>query len=251
MLFDDGYYSCDVPDLISFECVSEMNVSAIVSAYYAKDFIKARLDNLMSLYPRPEVIVVAQRGSVEAEIAKTYEVTWILTPDIPTIYAAWNMAIKAANCEYITNANCDDIVYPGSYSEMAQSLNDDPTIGLVYGDEDQTDGIRPQRRGRVSINPGYTFDVIKKMCFVGPMPMWRKSLHEKYGYFNESFKVCGDYEFWLRIASHGEQFYHIDKPVGLYLNRLDSAEHRQPEIAQSEKLHIQSVYKGIAIRPKL
>jgi hypothetical protein len=224
-----------------------MTVSAIVSAYYAKDFIKARLDNLMSLEPRPEVIVVAQHGSAEAEIAKTYDVTWILTPDIPTIYAAWNMAIKASNCEYITNANCDDILYqPGIYT-MAYVLEYNPEISLVYGNNFIIDGEDKIAHFRKEGD----YEFLKTCCFVGPMPMWRKSLHEKYGYFNETFQVCGDYEFWLRIASHGEEFFHRDFLVGEYRKRPDSAEHRQPEIAQAEKLHIQSMYKGIAIRPKL
>jgi len=226
---------------------SEMTVSAIVSAYYAKDFIRARLDNLFSLDPRPEVIVVAQLGSVEAEIAKTYDATWILTPDIPTIYAAWNMAIKAANGDYITNANCDDILYQQGLSAMLATLKVNPHFALVYGNNYIIDGedrlLHFRKEG--------DYEYLKTCCFVGPMPMWRKSLHEKYGYFNETFKVCGDYEFWLRIASHGELLFHRDFFVGEYLKRPDSAEHRQPEIAHEEKLQIQSMYKGIAIRPKL
>jgi len=222
-------------------------VSAIVSAYYAKDFIRARLDNLMSLEPRPEVIVVAQHGSVEAEIAKTYDVTWILTPDIPTIYAAWNMAIKASNCEYIMNANCDDTLYQAGIYSMIYVLDNNPGFSLVYGNNFTIDGEDKLAYFRKEGD----YEFLKTCCFVGPMPIWRKSLHDRYGYFNESFKVCGDYEFWLRVASYGEQFYHKNIFVGEYLKRTDSSEHRQPEIAQSEKLHIQTMYKGIAIRSKL
>jgi hypothetical protein len=220
-----------------------MTVSAIVSAYYAKDFIRARLDNLMYQVPRPEVIVVAQLGSLEAEIAKTYDIMWILTPDIPTIYAAWNMAIKASNCDYITNANCDDHIYSGSYAEMAKVLNDDQSIGLVYGNENQTDG----KTNILKQRPQGDFGLLTKMCFVGPMPMWRKSLHDKFGYFNESFRVCGDYEFWLRIAANGVKLHHIPRALGLYLNRPNSAEHRQRIVATSEKEFLQRTYSGIKV----
>lgn len=226
---------------------SEMTVSAIVSAYYAKDFIRARLDNLFSLDPRPEVIVVAQLGSVEAEIAKTYDVTWILTPDIPTIYAAWNMAIKAANGEYITNANCDDTVYPDSYTHMASLLESNPDIAVVYGNNLILDGPTKMLHKR---NHG-DYEFLKTCCFVGPMPMWRKSLHDKYGYFNELFNVCGDYEFWLRVASHGEFIHHTTSIIGEYRKRPESAEHRNLHLAMSEKLFIQKFYKGIAIREKI
>lgn len=224
-----------------------MTVSAIVSAYYAKDFIRARLDNLISLEPRPEIIVVAQRGSVEAEIAKTYDVTWILTPDIPTIYAAWNMAIKAANGDYITNANCDDITYPGSYAYMEDDLEFNPSIAMIYGNNHILDGDKKVLHIRKYGN----YEFLKTTCFVGPMPMWRKSLHDKYGYFNEIFQVCGDYEFWLRIASFGERICHSALTVGEYRKRPGSAEHRDPKLATEEKLFIQGFYKDIAIREKI
>jgi glycosyltransferase involved in cell wall biosynthesis len=220
-----------------------MTVSAIVSAYYAKDFIRARLDNLMYQVPRPEIVVVAQHSSIEAAIAKTYPVTLIQTADIPTIYAAWNMAIKESTGEYIANANCDDHIYSGSYAEMAKVLNDNPDIGLVYGDENQTDG----KTNRLKQRPQGDFSLLTKMCFVGPMPMWRKSLHDHFGYFNESFKVCGDYEFWLRLAVNGVKFHHIPRALGLYLNRPNSAEHRQKLVATAEKEYLQRIYSGIKV----
>jgi GT2 family glycosyltransferase len=218
-------------------------VSAIVSAYYAKDFIRARLDNLMQQKPCPEIIVVAQSGSVEASIAKEYDITWILTPDIPTIYAAWNMAIKASNCDYITNANCDDITIQHAYTYMAYILDNHPDISLVYGDEYQDS----RRESMQKIRPQGDFELLKKQCFVGPMPMWRKSLHDRFGYFSELYKVCGDYEFWLRIAAYGTKLVHLDGALGIYRNRPESAEHRQPAIAQSEKLFIQNLYKNMKI----
>jgi len=59
---------------------ANMNVTAIVSAYYSKMFLKKRMDNLMYQITRPEIVVVCQKGSLEEAIAKTYDVTWILTP---------------------------------------------------------------------------------------------------------------------------------------------------------------------------
>ena len=220
-----------------------MSVSAIVSAYYAERFLKKRLDNLMYQNPRPEIIVVCQKGSLEEAIAKTYDVMWIITPDIPTIYAAWNMAIKAANCEYITNANTDDHIYQGSYAAMAKVLNDNSDVAVVYGDENQFDGQQNILKQR----PQGDFEMLKTRFFPGPMPMWRASLHMDYGYFDDKFKVCGDYEFWLRIAVHGERFHHIPQALGLYLNRPDSAEHRQKDVAIAEKNYLQTIYKNITI----
>jgi glycosyltransferase involved in cell wall biosynthesis len=215
-------------------------VSAIVSAYYAEKYIESRLANLFNQFPPPEIIVIAQKGSKEAEIAKAHDdIIWILTEDIPTIYAAWNIGIRAANGEYITNANCDDSIYAGTYAAMALHLDMNDHIALVYGDNDLQMGSSTRLHKRME--GGY--DVLKKYCFVGPFPMWRRSLHDKYGLFDERYKICGDYEYWLRIARAGEKFDHFSWPVGLYLKRADSLEHRNQSIATSEAKRIRRLYE--------
>jgi hypothetical protein len=70
------------------------------------------------------------------------------------------------------------------------------------------------------------------------MPMWRKSLHDKYGYFLESdvlanretykYQVVSDYEFWMRLAENKEKFFLIQEILGAYLDRPESAEKREP-----------------------
>jgi hypothetical protein len=218
------------------------SVSAIVSAYYAEQYLPGRLANLSGQYPQPEIIVVAEKGSREAEIAKQFEnVMYILTDGIPTIYHAWNLAIMASNCDYITNANCDDYVYPNMYHHMASILDANPDCAVVYGDND----IRVAS-GEVTHHKRMEggFETLLKYCFVGPFPMWRKSLHDQYGYFNATFTSAGDYEYWLRIAQGGEKFYHIRQSVGLYLKRSDSLEFRNRELSILEAKRIRRVYGG-------
>ncbi len=80
--------------------------------------------------------------------------------------------------------------------------------------------------------------------------MWRKSLHEKHGFFDSSFTSAGDWEFWLRMASAGETFKHVDEYLGLYLKRADSVEHQanRAGVARQEMLELQRrhVEKGVA-----
>ena len=35
--------------------------------------------------------------------------------------------------------------------------------------------------------------------------MWRRELHDKFGYFNQHYKASGDWDFWLRCAFGGNQ----------------------------------------------
>ena len=48
------------------------------------------------------------------------------------------------------------------------------------------------------------------------MPMWRKSLHERHGFFEEKYRSASDWEFWLRCTLEGVEMKKINKPLGLY-----------------------------------
>ena len=215
-----------------------MKVSAIVSAYYAEQFIQDRLDNLAMQAPMPELVVLTKRGSKEEEITKEFNVDWyshgivkhIITDGTPTIYEAWNMGIKASKGEYVCNANSDDLFKPGALRRMAKVMDDNPDIGVVFSNVyvEHEDG-RGNEWKRIPDETGPWNNPIETLinrCVVGPMPMWRKSLHDEHGYFDEQYRHAADYEMWLRFAFGGAEFYYINEALGVYRNRKESDEHK-------------------------
>jgi len=201
-------------------------VSAIVSAYYAEEYIEGRIANLKAQDCELEIVVIAQLDTPEAKVARTNKCTVIYTPDIPTIYDAWNMGIKEASGDYVTSANSDDRLYPGALARMAQLLDDKQHIGVVYPDVNIVEEIDGKPVSKFTWAEGGLAKLLEG-CFVGPAPMWRKSLHEKHGHFDAAFHIAGDYEWWLRLATAGVKFQRIAEPLGAYLKRKDSAEHRE------------------------
>ncbi|MFQ3573929.1 MAG: glycosyltransferase, partial [Thermodesulfovibrionales bacterium] len=87
-------------------------------------------------------------------------------------------------------------------------------------------------------------------CFIGPQPMWRRIVHEDWGYFDESFIVSGDAEFWLRI-SQGCKFYHISEPFGLYLKSDSSIEHTNKNRRDFENIRIVTLYREAALKGEI
>jgi glycosyltransferase involved in cell wall biosynthesis len=217
------------------------SVTAIVSAYYAERYIRDRINNLQRQRPEPEIIVVAQRGSYEEGVSIAMGgCVHVQTEDIPTIYSAWNSAIAIATGDYLTNANCDDRHNEGALSILAKALDANQDAALVYGDNDV---IHPNGVITTHKRGGGGIDVLKRTCFVGPMPMWRRTLHDTYGMFDGTLHSAGDYEFWLRIAKGGEKLLHLDYTVGRYTRRPDSAEFRNPGLSKSEALALQGRYE--------
>ncbi len=204
-------------------------VSAIVSTYNSEVFIGGCLTDLTSqtLFEEGELeIVVVNSGSTQNERAvvekfqSAFEnITYIETDERESLYQAWNRGIKLAKGEYVTNANTDDRHRKDALGLLSGYLNGHPDIDLVYSDcyvstrANQT--YDENDHSRVYRYPEY-FPPESLLHFqFGIHPMWRKSVHDQIGYFDESYRVAGDYDFNLRFAAslHAK---HIPEVFGLY-----------------------------------
>jgi len=218
-----------------------MKISAIISAYYCEAFLASRIDNIRENWCDP--VIVCQEGSQEEEIALHAQAQVITTPDIPTIGKAWNIAIKAADGDLIIVANSDDKFYLGGPIWMASELAKHPEAGLVFSDVDVQSGDLVHSWKRIDSPLGLVTDIreiLESRAIIGPMPMWRKSLHEEHGYFDEELIVACDYDWWLRLARAKVGFYYIPKPLGVYAFRKDSLEHRNKHLMPSENAKVKN-----------
>jgi len=233
-------------------------VSAIVSTYNAERFIRGCLEDLeaQTIADQLEIIVIdscseQNEKAVVEEMQQQYDnIVYIRTEERETVYKAWNRGIKAAGGKYITNANTDDRHAATAFERMAHVLETRPEIALVYADAiitktpNQTFADHTQT-GLFRWRDWNREDLINKGCFIGPQPMWRHSVHTEYGYFDDTFATSGDYEFWLRISQTND-FFHLNTPLGLYLERADSIEHASAARRAKEDERILEMYRQAA-----
>jgi glycosyltransferase involved in cell wall biosynthesis len=211
-------------------------VSAIVSTYNAERFLPGCLDDLLrqTIADRLEIIVV-NSGSQQNEeaIIREYQqkydnIVYIKTEQREGLYKAWNRAIKVARGEFITNANTDDRRRADALEVMAKTLTANPEVALVYGDqictETENDTFENHHGTEVIRRPDCSRKRLLLGCVVNSQPMWRKRVHEEFGYFDESLVVQGDWDFWIRISSK-YNFKHISEVLGLYYYNKEGVEH--------------------------
>ncbi len=208
-------------------------VSVIVSTYASEAFMTECLDDLVSqtIFSQMEIIIVdANSPENEKSIVKSYQqqfsnIKYIRTRERIGIYAAWNIAIQAASGEFIMPMSTNDRLSKEACENLLKALYDSPGVMLVYGDSYMTQ-IPHQTFENHTLSgmmkwPDYSFEELKEKCLVGPNPMWRKSVHDTVGYFDEQFQAIGDQDFWIRI---GEQYdlRHIPVVTGLFWNTTES-----------------------------
>jgi glycosyltransferase involved in cell wall biosynthesis len=241
--------SIDLTSLLSVNVKTQtFKVSAIVSTYNSEEFIRGCLQDLVdqTIYQQGKLeIVIIDSCSPENERAIVEEfqaiypnIIYERTSEREPLYTAWNRAIKLARGQYITNANTDDRHRFDALEKMATYLDRNREISLVYADQLITTTSNDIFATTTAENkwnwPPYTYEQMKLGCCVGSQPLWRKSLHDKYGYFREDFKCSGDYEFWMRIGSQGEEMALIPTILGLYYFNPRGLEHGAPGRAGQE-----------------
>jgi glycosyltransferase involved in cell wall biosynthesis len=238
-------------------------VSAIVSTYNAAEFIRGCIEDLerQTIADQLEIIVIdsaspQNEGKIVRELQECYQnIRYLRTEQRETVYAAWNRAINMARGRYITNANTDDRHRRDAFELMVKTLDALPDVDLVYADVLITT-LPNETFETTTTSDSYTWPawdrakLLDEGCFIGPQPMWRKSVHDRYGGFDASYVTSGDYEFWLRI-SQTCNFQHIAQPLGLYLARPDSIEHANEAVKQAENAAIRKLYREAAAQGRL
>lgn len=208
---------------------AKIRVSAIVSTYNSERFMRGCLEDLVnqSLYQKGELeIVVVNSASEqdEARIVKEFQakypnIIYCKSESRETVYASWNRGIRLAKGEYLTNANTDDRHRIDAIEILADFLDNHGDVALVFADQlittkENETFANTQAKHRWNWCE-YSYQELEKRCLVGSQPVWRKNLHEKYGFFREEFRCAGDYDFWLRIGKH-EKFDLVPDVLGLY-----------------------------------
>jgi len=138
----------------------------------------------------------------------------------PGLYSAWNIAVKMCSSKIIGNWNVDDRKNSNGIELLLKKIIKYPEIDMIYGftyvskianekyDDNSFQEIYPYL-------PHSTENLLKNNsphC----MPLWRKDLHEKFGYFDENYKCASDGDMWLRFSVGGAIIGLMNHPVGLY-----------------------------------
>lgn len=207
---------------------AEPRVTALVSTYKSAAFMKGCLDDLVSqtLFARGELeILVIDSGSPEnegdvvREMQQRFPGIRYVRTERETLYAAWNRGIKLARGQYLTSANTDDRHRNDAMEVLARHLDANPQTAVAYADSlvtRQPHETFAKNSAEHRLNwPVFSYAELQRRCIVGPQPLWRKSLHERWGLFEDRFTVSGDYEFWLRIG-RTERLELVPQILGLY-----------------------------------
>jgi glycosyltransferase involved in cell wall biosynthesis len=174
-------------------------VSVITAVYNAEQYLAECLESVLNQdYPCVEHIIIdggSRDGTLSILERYSHRIAfWKSEPD-KGIYDAWNKGLKAARGEWICFLGADDELLPyaiSSYMALAE-LNSNveflsSRIRIVY----------QQGFEKIAGEPWTWSQFARFMCAAHVGSMHRRSLFERYGIFDTSYKSAADYEFLLR-----------------------------------------------------
>lgn len=187
-----------------------MKVSLLVTVYNAKQTLPLTLRSIEEQdYPDIEIVMVdggSADGTVELIMAfaarmeerQGYSVRWVSEPD-NGLYDAMNKAFRMSAGDVVAVCN-DKLCEPAAVSKMIGALEQSSTdcVGahadLVYVDGELV--IREWRMGQGQISEGWMPG--------HPTLFLRRTVYEKYGLYDTSYRCAADYEFMVRFLKEPE-----------------------------------------------
>ena len=193
-------------------------ITVVTPSYNQAPFIERTLKSVLDQgYPNLEYIVIdggSTDGSVD--IIRQYAdrlAYWVSEPDRGQAHAI-NRGLQRATGEWVAWQNSDDVYLPGCFELVARAATKHPNASLIVGDIQLIDADDRILREQRYVRPTYGALVAEGMVLTNQAAFWRRDLHARLGWLDESLHYGFDYEWFLRVLQHDRRAVHIPKILG-------------------------------------
>ena len=187
-------------------------ITVIVAVYNGAKTLQRCIDSVSNqTYPHKELIIIdggSTDGTVDIIRSNQNKIAyWISEPD-NGIYNAWNKALDHTSGDWILFLGSDDYLWKNNVFEetiphMIKAESQD--IQMVYGQV-----ARVTQDDDISCVDGFSWDYTWRSIIIDGIGTFthqgmfhHRTLFERYGKFDESFKIAGDYELLIRAFKEG------------------------------------------------
>jgi glycosyltransferase involved in cell wall biosynthesis len=205
-------------------------ISIITPAFNAADFLAETVGSALAQTCTDFELLLVDDGSTDntLSIAREWERrdprVRVLTRAHGGPAAARNTAIAHARGAFLALLDSDDVWLPSFLEAQMTVFRDWRSCDVVTGNAYNRGGPRDGKplkavgaRRELSL-----LQILESENSVCIMSVFRRTVAERIGGFNESLPVSEDYDFWVRAAHAGFVFVHNPIPLGHYRRRPDS-----------------------------
>ena len=194
------------------------DISVVIPTYNRCELLKRAISSILNQTILIKKIIIVDNGSTD----NTHEMIKSLFPYTTYIHEkrkgvsyARNLGIKNCNSTWIAFLDSDDEWKPEKLEEQIFfSNNINKKYRLIHTNEVwyKNNKFKNQLKKHQK-SGGDIFQKSLELCCISPSSaLIKKEVFNEYGLFDESLKVCEDYDIWIRITSKEEVGF-LDKPL--------------------------------------
>jgi hypothetical protein len=180
---------------------------------------------------------------------KMNKVRVIFVP-LETLYATWNRGVSEAKGEVIGFWNVDDIRYPKAIVDGVSLLKGEYDLVYFpfrYKRYIRIFGLDILVKNKIVQVPQFDQNEFIRSMVCGPFFIFKKSLFEKVGPFDEQFKIAGDFDWCVRAAKISK-FIKSEEVAGLFMNNGTSLSGSKNKLQGEEN---NTIYKKHGVFDKI
>jgi len=195
-----------------------INVSVIIPTYNRVNFLSACIESVLKQSLPVDEIILVDNNSTDGTVnyvRDNFSKVKVLIEKKRGVSSARNLGIINSKNNWIALLDSDDEWMKDKIKKQVEFIkNLNHRISFVHTNEKWIrNKIHLNQKKKHAKKGGYIFQDCLDICKISPSStLIKKSLFEQYGLFNTKFKVCEDYELWLRFTSKIEIGY-IDEAL--------------------------------------
>ncbi|MBR4616665.1 MAG: glycosyltransferase, partial [Kiritimatiellae bacterium] len=170
-----------------------------------------------------------------------YSFSYVSEPDNGQTDAI-NKGLRRATGDVVAWLNADEWYEPGALSKMASAFEKRPKADLIHGEVRfvRPDGsaIRVKRDHRFS-----GFVLLWCGCYISSAAtFWRRRVLDDGDYLDASYKVCMDFEYWVRLWRHGYRFSFLPETLASFTWHENNVSEVFAARRREERNKVQALY---------
>lgn len=178
-----------------------MKISVVIPTYNRANFLSSCLQSVLTQTRSVDEIIVVDDGSNDhtQDVLKEFDIHYVYQTNQGVAHAR-NVGIQKAKNEWIAFLDSDDLWHRTKIEEHIAFHTHNPHCQASYTDElwvrnGKTIALKTHQQKE---QPSFTNSL--RLCKIGTSTFFcHKKIFEEVGYFDETLKVCEDYDLWLRI----------------------------------------------------
>jgi len=230
-----------------------MKVSIVTASFNQGHFIRDCIESVKSQTGVAWEHIVQDAGSTDETLTvlqKYPHLKWVSEKD-QGMSDGINRGFRKATGDWVMWLNTDDYLLPGALTRMQAFAARHPEVDLIYGDTDFVDAtgklLRHKREHAFYFNM-----LLYYGCYIQSTSTFlRRRVIEAGHLLNLDYRVCMDFEYYVRLSRLGYRFAHLPELLAAFRWHDANTSAVQSQRRREERLRVQMDYLSLTGKTQL